>query len=74
MFAEDFMRSEVDRYLGLPGPGDLLQGRRAGVARVPRRGAKARTGAAFDLKEFHRYALDLGCMGLDQFRAEMARY
>ena len=37
MFPEDFMRSEVDRYLGLPGPGDLLQGRRAGVARVPRR-------------------------------------
>ena len=37
MFPEDFMRSEVDRYLGLPGPGDLVQGRRAGVARVPRR-------------------------------------
>ena len=37
MFPEDFMRSEVDRYLGLPGPGDLVQGRRAGVARGPRR-------------------------------------
>ena len=37
MFPEDFMRSEVDRYLGLPGPGDLVQGRRARVARVPRR-------------------------------------
>ena len=35
------MRSEVDRYLGWPGPGDQLQGRRAGVARRPSRRAAA---------------------------------
>ena len=34
-FPADFMASEVDRYLGLPGPSHLLQGRRTGVARGP---------------------------------------
>ena len=37
-FPEDFMRSEVDRYLGHAGAGDQLQGRRARVARRARRG------------------------------------
>jgi uncharacterized protein (DUF885 family) len=36
--------------------------------------ATARSGASFDLKDWHRYALNLGSMGLDQFRTEMARY
>ena len=40
------------------------------AARTPGPG----TVAAFDLKDWHRYALNLGSMGLDQFRAEMARY
>ena len=30
-------------------------------------------GAAFDLKAFHRHALDLGPMGLDQLERELAR-
>lgn len=32
-----------------------------------REDAKARKGADFDLKEFHRQALDLGSLGLDRF-------
>ena len=35
--------------------------------------AKARKGAAFDLKEFHRQALDLGALGLDPLRRALAR-
>lgn len=73
MFAEDFMRSEVDRYLGLPGQAISYKvGERCWLE--CREEARTRRGAAFDLKDWHRYALDLGSMGLDQFRAEMARY
>ena len=73
MFAEQFMRSEVDRYLGLPGQAISYKvGERTWLE--CRADARARRGAAFDLKDWHRYALDLGSMGLDQFRAEMARY
>ena len=56
------------------GPGDLLQGRRTGVARLPGGGGRRRKGGAFDLKDFHRYALDLGGMGLDQLTRELRRY
>ena len=35
--------------------------------------AQARAGDAFDLKEFHRRALDLGPMGLAQLERELAR-
>ena len=70
-FPEDFMRSEVDRYLGHARPGDQLQGRGTGVARGPgRRQGPCRRGR-FDLKEFHRHALDLGPMGLAQLQREL---
>ncbi len=73
MFAEQFMRSEVDRYLGIPGQAISYKvGERVWLE--CRAEAKARTGGAFDLKDWHRYSLNLGSMGLDQFRAEMARY
>ena len=72
-FPADFMASEVDRYLGLPGQAISLQGRRAGVAGGARRRRRARGGASFDLKEFHRAALDLGPMGLAQLDRELAR-
>ena len=55
-----------------PRPGHQLQGRRTGLARR-RDAARARRGASFDLKEFHRAALDLGPMGLDQLDRELAR-
>jgi len=73
MFAEQFMRSEVDRYLGLPGQAISYKvGERVWLE--CREDAKTRKGSGFDLKDWHRYALNLGSMGLDQFRAEMARY
>jgi len=72
-FPEVFMRSEVDRYLGWPGQAISYKvGERVWLE--CRADAKARKGAAFDLKEFHTYALDLGSMGLGQLRDELARF
>jgi uncharacterized protein (DUF885 family) len=71
-FPADFMASEVDRYLGLPGQAISYKvGERVWLA--ARDGARARAGAGFDLKEFHRRALDLGPMGLAQLERELAR-
>jgi uncharacterized protein (DUF885 family) len=73
MFPEKFMRSEVDRYLGLPGQAISYKvGERVWLD--ARAGSKARHGAGFDLKAWHKYALDLGSMGLDQLRRELARF
>jgi uncharacterized protein (DUF885 family) len=72
-FPADFMASEVDRYLGLPGQAISYKvGERVWLE--SRRAAQERKGSAFDLKDFHRYALDLGGMGLDQLAAELQRY
>ena len=35
--------------------------------------AQARLGANFDLKAFHRAALDLGSLGLDPLKAALGR-
>lgn len=72
-FPEEFMRSEVDRYLGLPGQAISYKvGERVWLE--CRDDAKRRHRAAFDLKAWHAFALDLGSMGLDQFRREVARF
>jgi len=72
-FPADFMASEVDRYLGLPGQAISYKvGERVWLE--SREAAQARKGPAFDLKDFHRYALDLGGMGLDQLAMELSRY
>jgi uncharacterized protein (DUF885 family) len=71
-FPADFMASEVDRYLGLPGQAISYKvGERVWLR--ARADARARGGARFDLKEFHRRALDLGPMGLAQLEHELAR-
>ncbi len=71
-FPADFMASEVDRYLGLPGQAISYKvGERVWLG--ARDGARARAGGGFDLKEFHRAALDLGPMGLAQLDRELAR-
>ncbi len=71
-FPADFMASEVDRYLGLPGQAISYKvGERVWLG--ARDAARARAGGAFDLKEFHRAALDLGPMGLAQLDRELAR-
>lgn len=71
-FPAEFMHSEIDRYLGLPGQAISYKvGERVWLR--ARDAARARAGAAFDLKSFHRGALELGSMGLDQLEEELAR-
>ena len=64
-------RSEVDRYLGWPGQAISYKvGERFWMD--CREAAKQRLGAKFELKRFHSFALNLGPMGLDPFKREMA--
>jgi uncharacterized protein (DUF885 family) len=70
-FPRDFMTSEVDRYLGMPGQAISYKvGERVWLG--TRDDARRRAGADFDLKAFHRRALDIGPMGLAQLRRELA--
>ncbi|MEP9383975.1 DUF885 domain-containing protein [Nocardioides sp. KR10-350] len=67
-----FIDFEVKRYLGWPGQAPSYKvGERIWLE--AREDARARKGDAFDLKAFHRAALDLGSLGLDPFRAALAR-
>lgn len=69
---DDVLRFERDRYLGWPGQAPSYKvGERLWLE--AREEAKARAGAGFDLKAFHRDALNLGSLGLDPFRRAMAR-
>ena len=71
-FPEDFMASEIDRYLGLPGQAISYKvGERVWLR--ARDAARSRAGESFDLKSFHSRALELGSMGLDQLEEELAR-
>jgi uncharacterized protein (DUF885 family) len=66
--AEGFRRFELNRYLGWPGQAPAYKiGERVWLQL--REDAQAREGAAFDLKTFHRRALDIGSVGLDLLRA-----
>ncbi len=66
------LRFEVNRYLGWPGQAPSYKvGERLWLQ--ARDEVKARRGAAFDLKQFHREALDLGSVGLDPLMASLAR-
>ncbi|MGA1610021.1 MAG: DUF885 domain-containing protein [Candidatus Nanopelagicaceae bacterium] len=66
-------RSEVDRYLGLPGQAISYKvGERVWMR--AREDAKQRLGNQFSLKEFHRFALALGPMGLDPFERELNKW
>ena len=69
---EEFLRFELDRYLGWPGQAPAYKiGERLWLQ--ARDDARAREGAAFDLKAFHRKALDLGSVGLDVLRESLAK-
>jgi uncharacterized protein (DUF885 family) len=71
-FPADFMTSEVDRYLGWPGQAICYKvGERVWLR--ARDDARQRHGAAFELREFHTRALELGSMGLDQLEEELAK-
>ncbi|MDG4768597.1 DUF885 domain-containing protein [Solwaraspora sp. WMMD406] len=69
---DEILRFELDRYLGWPGQAPSYKiGERIWLQ--ARADAQARKGADFDLKEFHRAALDLGVLGLDPLRAALGR-
>lgn len=62
--AEGFLRFELDRYLGWPGQAPSYSiGERLWLQL--REETRHREGADFDLKAFHRRALDVGGVGLD---------
>ncbi|HEY8473683.1 MAG TPA: DUF885 domain-containing protein [Natronosporangium sp.] len=69
---EENLRYELNRYLGWPGQAPAYKvGERIWLQ--AREDARARQGASFDLKAFHRAALDLGGLGLDPLRAALSR-
>ena len=69
---DEMLRFELNRYLGWPGQAPSYKlGERIWLQ--ARADAKARKGAAFDLKEFHSQALALGSLGLDPLQAALAR-
>jgi len=66
-----FLESEVDRYLGMPGQAISYKiGERVWLE--GRELARRRMGSDFDLRRFHQRALDMGGMGLDQLRNELS--
>ncbi|WP_433530385.1 DUF885 domain-containing protein [Micromonospora sp. CA-263727] len=70
--SDEMLRFELNRYLGWPGQAPSYKvGERIWLQ--AREDAKARKGADFDLREFHRQALDLGALGLDPLRRALAR-
>jgi uncharacterized protein (DUF885 family) len=65
---EAFLRFELERYLGWPGQAPSYKiGERLWLQL--RDDAQAAEGDAFDLKAFHRRALDIGSVGLDVLRS-----
>jgi uncharacterized protein (DUF885 family) len=69
---DELLRFELNRYLGWPGQAPSYKvGERIWLQ--ARADAKARKGSDFDLKAFHRSALDLGSLGLDPLRAALSR-
>jgi uncharacterized protein (DUF885 family) len=69
---DETLRFELNRYLGWPGQAPAYKvGERIWLQ--ARADAQARKGAGFDLKAFHRAALDLGGLGLDPLKAALAR-
>jgi uncharacterized protein (DUF885 family) len=70
--SKEFVRFEVTRYFGWPGQAPAYKvGQR--IWEQIRDDYKARKGSAFDIKEFHKTALNLGGLGLDTLRSAMAR-
>lgn len=67
---EQFVRFEVNRYFGWPGQAPSYKvGQR--IWEQIRDEYKAREGAQFSIREFHRKALDIGGVGLDTLKAAL---
>jgi uncharacterized protein (DUF885 family) len=68
--SDAFIRFEVNRYLGWPGQAPSYKvGQR--IWEQLRDDAAKRAGDSFDIREFHRTALNLGGVGLDTLRAAL---
>lgn len=68
---EEFVRFEVNRYLGWPGQAPSYKvGQR--IWEQVREEARERAGADFSMKAFHTKALDIGGVGLDTLRQALA--
>jgi uncharacterized protein (DUF885 family) len=68
--SDEFVQFEVNRYLGWPGQAPSYKvGQR--IWEQIRDDAKAAEGDAFDIKKFHKRALDMGGVGLDTLRSAL---
>jgi uncharacterized protein (DUF885 family) len=69
---KEFVTFEVNRYFGWPGQAPSYKiGQK--IWEQIRDEVKAKQGASFDIKAFHKKALNLGGLGLDSLRIAMAR-
>ncbi|HAQ59977.1 MAG TPA: DUF885 domain-containing protein [Microbacterium sp.] len=69
---DEFVRFEVNRYLGWPGQAPSYKvGQR--IWEQVRDDYAAARGAEFSIKEFHRRALDMGGVGLETLRTALLR-
>ncbi len=67
---EPFVRFEVNRYFGWPGQAPAYKvGQR--IWEELRDAYRAKAGEGFDIRDFHREALDLGGVGLDTLRTAL---
>jgi len=72
MESKEFVDFEVTRYFGWPGQAPSYKiGQR--IWEQIRDDYKKRKGAEFDIKQFHKVALNLGGLGLDTLRTAMER-
>lgn len=70
--SDEFVQFEVNRYLGWPGQAPAYKvGQR--IWEQLRDDVQQREGAAFDIKAFHKRALDVGGVGLDTLRSALAK-
>jgi uncharacterized protein (DUF885 family) len=70
--SDPVIQFELNRYLGWPGQAPSYKvGERIWLQ--ARDDLQRRRGADFDLKQFHRAALDLGSLGLDPLQVALAR-
>ncbi|MDO8384171.1 MAG: DUF885 domain-containing protein [Microbacterium sp.] len=69
---DEFVRFEVNRYLGWPGQAPSYKVGQRIWEQVRDDYAEAR-GADFSIKEFHKRALDMGGVGLDTLRTALLR-
>nr|WP_201469743.1 DUF885 domain-containing protein [Microbacterium hydrocarbonoxydans] len=68
--SDQFVQFEVNRYLGWPGQAPSYKvGQR--IWEQVRDAYQAERGAGFDVKEFHKRALDMGGVGLDTLRTAL---